>query len=256
MEAGALEDSQKTVGLNDFILRSYGVVLDRDADILDFGCGSGRHTYEYLDAGYSRVIGFDVQNYTQLRDPADRCHFLYHDVSEGYRIPVADNTFDFVVSTSVFEHVQNQADAIAEIGRVLKPGGATLHIFPSRWRPIEPHIKVPLGGILQNRLWLSIWAGLGIRNEYQQSFTADETVTRNLVYCAEGINYLSGGTIRRLWQSVFADVHFAERAFLDATRSISTISRIASPLAKTFPGFERLYRGFHTRVVLAQNPAG
>lgn len=256
MEAGFLEDSQRTVGLNDFILRSYGVVLDHDSDILDFGCGSGRHTYEYLDAGYSRVMGFDVQNYTTLRDPADHCHFLYREAAEGYRIPVDDNTFDFVVSTSVFEHVQNQADAIAEIGRVLKPDGATLHIFPSRWRPIEPHIKVPLGGILQNRLWLSIWAGLGIRNEYQKAFTANETVARNLAYCADGINYLNGGAIRRLWQSVFSDVHFAERAFLDATRSISRISRIAWPLTKTVPGFEQLYRGIHTRVILAKNPTG
>lgn len=256
MEATVLEDSQKTVDLNDFILRSYGIVLDKNADILDFGCGSGRHTYEYLDAGYSRVVGFDVQNYTQLRDPTDHCHFLCQETDKGYRIPVADNSYDFVVSTSVFEHVQNQANAIAEIGRVLKPDGATLHIFPSRWRPIEPHIMVPFGGVLQNQLWLSIWAALGIRNEFQRGLNARETVANNVAYCANGIKYLSATTIRQLWQSTFADVHFTEQAFLGGTRAISTLSRIAWPLARTVPGFENLYRCFHTRAVLAIHPKG
>ncbi len=254
METTVLEDHQKTVDLNNFILRSYGIDLSKDADILDFGCGSGRHTYEYLDAGYSRVVGFDVQDFAQLRDPADHRYFLCQGLDEEYRIPAADNSFDFVVSASVFEHVQNQAKAIAEIGRVLKPGGATLHSFPSRWRPIEPHIKVPFGGVLQTEFWLSIWAALGVRNEYQRELGAGETVANNLAYCADGIKYLDATTIRRLWQTTFADVHFVERAFLGGTRSMSSISRVAWPLAKTIPGFESLYRCFHNRAVLAINP--
>ena len=256
MEAAVLEDSQRIVGLSDLILRGYGIELTKDAHILDFGCGSGRHTYEYLDAGYNHAVGFDVQNYVRLRDPVDRCHFLVQGDDAGYRIPADSGSFDFVVSISVFEHVQNQADAIAEIGRVLKPGGATLHVFPSRWRPIEPHIMVPFGGILQNEFWLSIWARLGVRNEYQRDLSARETVAKNLAYCKNGIKYLNTNAIRHLWKTTFADVHFVEQAYLGGTRSVSSISKAAWPLAKTIPGLDCLYRSFHTRAVLAINPKG
>ncbi len=53
----------------------------------------------------------------------------------------------FVYSTSVFEQVPEQELAFREIYRVLKPGGLSLHNFPSKWRPIESHMRVPLGGI-------------------------------------------------------------------------------------------------------------
>ena len=53
----------------------------------------------------------------------------------------------FVYSTSVFEQVPEQKLAFREIYRVLKPGGLFLHNFPSKWRPIQLHMRVPLGGI-------------------------------------------------------------------------------------------------------------
>ncbi len=45
-------------------------------------------------------------------------------------LPFGDNTFDFVVSDEVLEHVQDHAWAFAEIERVMKPGGINLRYFP------------------------------------------------------------------------------------------------------------------------------
>ncbi|NKB49954.1 MAG: methyltransferase domain-containing protein [Alphaproteobacteria bacterium] len=249
-----LEADQKIVALNAHILASYGIEIDKSAQILDFGCGSGRHTYEYLDAGYQNIAGFDARDYVQLRDPSDRPRFRFLDLEKSYAIPFDDNQFDLVVSTSVFEHVINQEKTISEIARILKPGGMTLHVFPSRWRPIEPHIFVPFSGAIQTRWWLRLWAGLGVRNKFQRDCTSSETVTRNVEYCATGIAYPRFHEIDQMWKRRFERVAYAERAFIDATRNVSRVSQLVSPIVSTIPGSLNLYRFAHTRAVLAQQP--
>ena len=68
-----LEDpsAQRVVELYDGILKSRGRALSPASVILDYGCGSGRHAYEFLDAGFPHVSGYDVQDYVKLRSPAD-----------------------------------------------------------------------------------------------------------------------------------------------------------------------------------------
>ena len=54
-----LEDpsAQRVVELYDGILKSRGRALSPASVILDYGCGSGRHAYEFLDAGFRHVFG-------------------------------------------------------------------------------------------------------------------------------------------------------------------------------------------------------
>ncbi len=143
------EGAQQVVAFYDAILESRGIRLAPDSMILDYGCGSGRHTYEYLDAGYCNAFGYDLQNYVALRAPKDRERFRFDPIpgnAGGYprmsEFPWPADTFHFIFATSVFEHVADQELAYAEIHRVLKPGGAFLNIFPSKWRPIEAHINI------------------------------------------------------------------------------------------------------------------
>jgi SAM-dependent methyltransferase len=60
------EAAQQVVTFYDAILKSRGIALAPDNMILDYGCGSGRHTYEYIDAGFRNAFGYDVQNYVAL----------------------------------------------------------------------------------------------------------------------------------------------------------------------------------------------
>ena len=48
--------------------------------------------------------------------------------------PIADGTFDCVIASEILEHVPEDDGAIAELVRVLKPGGA-LAITVPRWLP-------------------------------------------------------------------------------------------------------------------------
>jgi len=71
------ESAQQVVAFYDAILKSRGIRLAPESMILDYGCGSGRHTYEYLEAGFGNAFGYDIQNYVALRAPADGEHFRF-----------------------------------------------------------------------------------------------------------------------------------------------------------------------------------
>src|SRR5260221_149699 len=190
--------AQRVVELNNAILKSRGGIVSAQSMILDFGCGSGRHTYEYLEAGFPNAFGYDVKNYVNLRSAADIAHFRFDPISaDGIdyppmsKIPWPDNVFDFVFATSVFEHVREQKLAFSEIHRILKLGGWFLNVFPSRWRPIEAHTDIPFGGVFNSPGYLKLCAALGIRgNLYEENFTVDQLVEANRYFLIHGEIFL------------------------------------------------------------------
>ena len=64
-----------------------GIPVRKNAWILDYGCGAGRRVYELLDAGYLNASGYDVLDYLELRNPADRKRFY---IAPAGRIPLPD----------------------------------------------------------------------------------------------------------------------------------------------------------------------
>ena len=240
---------QSVVSLNEMILSEFGIALQRESHILDFGCGSGRHVYEYLDRGYLNVHGYDVRDYVNRRSPEDDARFRFDEKAEMSCIPYPDNFFDFIFSTSVFEHVQQQDLAYREIHRVLKPGGTSVHNFPAKWRPIEPHIFVPFGGVFQSHPYFRFWAALGIRNGFQQDMTASEAARHNHRYAQTGLNYLSGAEIEHMLTAIFGRVENAEPAFLKHSQGKS---RHLYGLVSAVPVLGALFRSLHTRVIFVQ----
>jgi SAM-dependent methyltransferase len=250
------EAAQQVVAFYDAILKSRGIRLVPDSMILDYGCGSGRHTYEYVDAGFRNAFGYDVQNYVALRAPADRERFRFDPLPGnvgGYptmsKVPWPDNTFDFVFASSVFEHVMDQEVAYAEINRVLKRGGVFLNIFPSKWRPIEAHINIPFGGVFTSRPYLKFWALLGIRGLNQERCTVDEVLELNRLFATHGVNYLSGRQIAALLRRTFGEFEYVEDAFI--RHSPGRSRHLAIPL-KFVPMLRQAFRVAHTRAILAR----
>ncbi|HXL47414.1 MAG TPA: class I SAM-dependent methyltransferase [Xanthobacteraceae bacterium] len=250
------EGAQQVVAFYDAILESRGIRLAPDSMILDYGCGSGRHTYEYLDAGYCNAFGYDLQNYVALRAPKDRERFRFDPIpgnAGGYprmsEVPWPADTFHFIFATSVFEHVADQELAYAEIHRVLKPGGAFLNIFPSKWRPIEAHINIPFGGVFTWRPYLQLCAVLGIRGLNQETCTAAEVVELNRLFTTYGVNYLSGRQIAVLLRRIFGEFEYVEDAYI--RHSPGRSRHLAVPL--TFvPMLREAFRFAHTRAFLAR----
>jgi len=57
---------------------------------------------------------------------------LVGDITDCPHIP--DNSFDFILSVDVFEHINAPWKAAKEISRILKPGGSTYHTTLFSWR--------------------------------------------------------------------------------------------------------------------------
>ena len=248
MSTNTIEDPvQRVVDLHLNILRGHGIEIRKDAVILDFGCGSGRHVYEHLDRGFENIFGFDIKTYVDLRDQADQERFRFGEMRPNSPLPFENNTFDYVYSTSVFEHVIEQEAMYREVYRVLKPGGIFLNNFPSKWRPIEPHIFVPFGGATRSYLYFIFWAFLGIRNSFQKGDTALVTAKKNHGYAHNGLRYLSFREVDQLLASIFDSHTYVEMAFI---RHSTGRSKKLFWLVNRFPFLLYFYRRLHTHVVI------
>jgi SAM-dependent methyltransferase len=104
-------------GLGEFLPQLRG-------EVLDVGCG--RKPYRHLVAA-SRYVGVDIDSpVTRALGAAD----LFYD---GSRLPFPDASFDAVLCSQVLEHVFTPEAFLAEIHRVLRPGGVLLLATPFAW---------------------------------------------------------------------------------------------------------------------------
>jgi len=243
-----------TVFHHRLMLAAAGIYLTPASQILDFGCGSGATVYQYRDSGFD-AFGFDIANYVDLRSAEDSALFRfsltgkagnipeYQVAKDAYHIDFEDRRFDFVFSNSVFEHVQDHDLALREIARVLRPGGVSVHVFPARYSPLEPHLFVPFGGVICNLGWYRLWATLGVRNQFQQGMTAVAVARANLHYSQTGINY----------PRIEALLALARRHFAEATLApqLWTIGSFRHPFVR-LPVFRWLYSRLDTVLLLLQ----
>ncbi len=94
--------------------------------VLEIGCGFGANFPHYPDTVTELVAVEPEEHFRDLsRERADELG-LKVTIIEGTAeaLPVETGSFDAVVATAVLCSVDSQADALAEIARVLKPGGA------------------------------------------------------------------------------------------------------------------------------------
>lgn len=107
--------------------------LPQDALVIDLGCGSGISIELFKrSAPHAKWIGVDIEHSPEVdartRDDAE---FRTYD---GVNIPAEDGSIDMIYSRQVFEHVRYPEQVLADIKRVLKPGGmfigSTSHLEP------------------------------------------------------------------------------------------------------------------------------
>ena len=112
--------------------------------VLDLGCGAGRHAYEAYRRG-ARVVAADL-DFKELppvngmfgamllegeaAPPAGAAAVS----ADATNLPFPDGSFDAVIAAEILEHLPNDAAALSEIARVVRPGGTVAVTVPA-WLP-------------------------------------------------------------------------------------------------------------------------
>ncbi len=95
------------------------------ARILDVGCGPGFWTRELARRGYDVAAVDLTETAVRIAQRSLALFGLRADVRQGdaENLPFADSSFDGVVSHGVIHHTPDTARCVAEMARVLRPGG-------------------------------------------------------------------------------------------------------------------------------------
>ncbi|NKB61885.1 MAG: methyltransferase domain-containing protein [Gammaproteobacteria bacterium] len=114
--------------------------------ILDIGCGTGFLTYEMalIVGDEGRIQAIDISD-PMIDHTLDRCRDLSQvsaKVGDVCNLNFEDNSFDAITCTQVLLYVENIDDALAEMHRVLKPGGR-IAVLETDWRGVVMSSNYP-----------------------------------------------------------------------------------------------------------------
>lgn len=136
----ALEERQRLLKARKIEVLLGPGALPSGAALLDVGTGSGWIAHYFARQGGFRVAAVDANDERVVKDG-----YAFTQV-RGTALPFPDASFDVVFSNHVIEHVGGEADQLAhlaEMRRVLKPGGTVYLAAPNRWSLVEPHYRLP-----------------------------------------------------------------------------------------------------------------
>ena len=178
--------------------------------ILDVGCGPGFYTAELLEqVGPSgALVGVDASP-AMLAAAAKRCPDATFHEGLATGLPVPDGSFDAALTVQVLEYVEDVDAALAELHRVLRPGGRAL-VWDVDWSTVSMHSSDPARMERVLRAW--------------DDHLANPVLPRTL-----------GARLRRAgFESVRAEAHaFSTIEFDDETYGVATV-----PLVEGFVGTE------------------
>ena len=145
---------------------------------LDVGCGNGAFTEEIVArTAPSAVTGIDPSPaqiaYAQKREGVSSARF---EVGDAQKLPFADSTFDVGVMALVIAFIPDPAKGVAELARVVKPGGriATyMWDLPAGGVPMAPFYRTlkgmgmdaampPSAEFSRREAMDSLWRGAGL----------------------------------------------------------------------------------------------
>jgi SAM-dependent methyltransferase len=113
--------------------------------VLEVGTGEGQVSRLVAAQGASLVAGLDPAA-NQIHEAMQRGGGPVYIRGSAEQLAVADATFDAVVACLVFEHIDGLDDAIAEIARVLRPGGRFVFFLN------HPLLQTPNSGWIDDQI--------------------------------------------------------------------------------------------------------
>jgi SAM-dependent methyltransferase len=106
--------------------------------VLDIGCGPGVYTSELLDRQW-KIWGTDLspRMLVVAKESVRNRPGAEFAVGQTTGLPFADASFDAIICIGVMAYVEDDDKTVAEIARVLKPGGCAVIQLANRYAPIR-----------------------------------------------------------------------------------------------------------------------
>jgi SAM-dependent methyltransferase len=163
--------------------------------VLELGCGTGYFTRELARSG-AGIVAIDVSpELLEIAKANCSTPNVRYEIQNAYELSYPDRVFDSIVGSSVLHHLEIK-QALQEIYRVLKPGGAIYFT--------EPNMLNPQIAIQKNVPW----------------------VKRNLGDSPDETAFFRWPLRRLLQQTGFRDVRIAPFDFLHPKTPIALIDRL------------------------------
>jgi SAM-dependent methyltransferase len=105
---------------------SFSKSIPSEANVLDFGCGEMPY-YPFFKEKANEYIGIDIS------DSPEKNSNINTIIRQGEALPYPDSYFNAVISTQVFEHLEDMDFYAKELGRVLKKDGQMFVSAPFVW---------------------------------------------------------------------------------------------------------------------------
>lgn len=159
-------------------------------NMLDIGCGMGGFAVAAELAG-ADVTALDYNPaYCLITTVRGAQHGIDLPVmrAAGEALPLPDASYDLVTAWDVLEHVQQPERMLAEIARVLRPGGYVLMTAINRFAFRDPHFHLPLINYLPRPIAELVIAGLG-RSKRRAAFRDRQRLSE--------MHYVTYGQIKR-----------------------------------------------------------
>jgi SAM-dependent methyltransferase len=141
-----------SVGRRDVVLRAFdrwGIVPSMD--VVEIGCASGALLADLTARGFHSLAAVEVSERAVERARARGGATVHH--VDGTATPFADASFDALVASDVLEHIADEAGALAEWMRILRPGGLAFVFVPA---------------------FMALWSEHDVINRHERRYTLGE----------------------------------------------------------------------------------
>jgi 2-polyprenyl-3-methyl-5-hydroxy-6-metoxy-1,4-benzoquinol methylase len=198
-------------------------------------------------------IGLDVEQPVEVRSATSCGKLLYMNAE---RLELPEESFDLVISLSTFEHVGDVASVLAEITRVLKPGGSALITFEPIWTCSYGHHLHHFGPVAAHMPdWAHLlWDKQQMRAELASVWPADGAISLDdaaaWTFDSSAINRISITQMREYFQQSGLEIEWMV-PIPDEKRDPERLKAVAA--ATSFSAADLMAKGLSVLLNKAEN---